>query len=186
MQKLATMWGVGNARFAPGTLGSLVAALLAYPLLLLPMGWALMMVAIVLITVLGSKAAHAYMNAHRINEEAVLHDPSAIVVDEWAGQWLTYSTWHLWMLFVAGSTQAGMELLGDMAASPLHLFYGFVLFRFFDIMKPWPIRWADRKIKGGFGVVFDDLLAGIAAGTVLFAIYFFAPWISGTMMESQV
>lgn len=185
MQQLATMFGIGRIRFAPGTFGSLAAALLAYPVLMLPLGWAIMALSIVVLTVFGSAAARAYMEAHRIPEQAVLHDPSAIVVDEWAGQWLTFTTWHAWMFFMAIDSSAGQDLLSDVAGDPLHLFYGFILFRFFDIMKPWPIRWADRKIKGGFGVIFDDLLAGIAAGTVLYAIYFFGPLISGQMMESH-
>lgn len=44
---------------------------------------------------------------------------------------------------------------------------GFVLFRIFDVLKPWPIRWLDRKVAGGFGIMVDDLLAGIAAAAVL-------------------
>lgn len=186
MCSLATMFGIGNIKPAPGTWGSLAATLLAYPVLLLPVGWVWLLMGVGLLTILGSRAAHAYMHAHRIKEDVVLHDPSNIVVDEWAGQWLTFSTWHLWLVWVAGTPEAANYLLGEVAHSPLHLFYGFVLFRFFDIMKPWPIRLADRKIKGGFGVVFDDLLAGIAAGTILFGIYFFAPLISGQMMESHI
>lgn len=181
MNQLATMFGIGNVKFAPGTFGSLVAALLAYPILLLPVGWIAVLAGVAILTILGTRASNHYIASHD-----GLHDPSSIVVDEWAGQWLTFSVWHLWLLAVAGSAEAASELLAEMAASPLHLFYGFVLFRFFDIMKPWPIRWADRRIKGGFGVMFDDLLAALFAGTILFAIYFFAPLLSGTMMESQV
>ena len=46
---------------------------------------------------------------------------------------------------------------------PLWLLSGFLLFRLFDILKPWPIRWADRGVPGGFGIMFDDLLAGLYA-----------------------
>lgn len=181
MEKLATMGGIGHLRFAPGTAGSAAAAVLGYGLLQLPFGWGAMPAAVLGLTVLGAMAANRYMAAH-----GHLHDPSAIVVDEWAGQWLTYSIWHLWLLAVAGTADAGAALLTEIGGSPLHLFYGFVLFRFFDIMKPWPIRWADRKIMGGFGVMFDDLLAGIFAGTLLFAIYFLAPLLSGNMMDTPV
>lgn len=180
-RSLATMFGVGNAKRAPGTFGSLAALLLAYPLLLAPFGWAIMVASIPVLTYLGARSSTRYMQARGIKEEKIIHDPSAIVVDEWAGQWLTLSVWHGWLFAMTGSMEAGMALLQEIAASPQHLAFGFVLFRFFDILKPWPIRWADRRIKGGFGVMFDDLLAGLAAGTVLYAIYFFGPLMSGTM-----
>lgn len=181
MIRLATMFGIGNAKFAPGTLGSLAAAVLAWPVLKLPLGWIVLLAGVGIITILGTRASRMYMAAHEN-----MHDPSAIVIDEWAGQWLTYSVWHLWLLFIAGTAEAAVPLLQAVSASPLHLFYGFILFRFFDIMKPWPIRWADRTIKSGWGVMFDDLLAAVFAGTLLFAIYFFAPYLSGTMLESEV
>jgi len=47
---------------------------------------------------------------------------------------------------------------------------GFILFRLFDIFKPWPVSWADRKIKGGFGIMLDDILAAIYAAAVLYGI----------------
>ena len=70
------------------------------------------------------------------------HDHSGIVWDEFVGFWIT------------------------MTAVPLDwrwILLGFVLFRIFDIVKPWPIRLADARLKGGFGVMFDDVLAGIYA-----------------------
>jgi len=44
---------------------------------------------------------------------------------------------------------------------------GFVLFRIFDIIKPWPIKWADQKVQGGFGIMLDDVLAAVFAGALL-------------------
>ncbi len=184
--KLATMFGIGDVKTAPGTFGSAAAMLLAYPILLLPLGWIALFAGVFILIILGTKASHAYMEAHRIKEAKVVHDPKHIVVDEWAGQWLTFSVFHLWLLGMAITPQAGNDLIQTMGGSPHYLMFGFVLFRFFDIFKPWPIRLADRRIKGGFGVMFDDLLAALAAGTVLFAIHFFGPLISGTMMETQV
>ncbi|RMH40802.1 MAG: phosphatidylglycerophosphatase A [Gammaproteobacteria bacterium] len=71
------------------------------------------------------------------------HDHQAIVWDEWSGLWLTYA-------IVLPSTAA--EFAG------LLLF-----FRLFDILKPWPIRWADKQVSGGLGIMVDDWLAGIMA-----------------------
>jgi phosphatidylglycerophosphatase A len=71
-----------------------------------------------------------------------VHDHSGIVWDEFVGFWITMiavpSTWQ-WILA------------------------GFVLFRLFDIVKPWPVKIADEKMKGGFGIMFDDVLAGLYA-----------------------
>jgi phosphatidylglycerophosphatase A len=48
---------------------------------------------------------------------------------------------------------------------------GFLLFRFFDILKPWPIRWFDQRVPGGFGIMLDDVLAGLYAGLLMQLIY---------------
>ena len=74
------------------------------------------------------------------------HDFGGIVWDEIAGFLIT-------MWFVPFSWAA--------------VILGFALFRFFDILKPWPIKWVDKQIEGGFGIMFDDVLAGIFAGVVL-------------------
>ncbi|HET6633028.1 MAG TPA: phosphatidylglycerophosphatase A [Rhodanobacteraceae bacterium] len=74
-------------------------------------------------------------------------DHGAFVWDEFVGQWLA--------------------LLPALAAPAWWALVGFVLFRLFDIAKPWPIRWADRRVKGGFGVMLDDVLAGLAAAIIL-------------------
>ena len=177
---LATLYGAGLSPVGPGTAGSLVAAVLAFGILQLPYGWAILLAGAALFTYLGTKSATRYMMDHN-----TAHDPSEIVVDELAGQWLTYSVWHAWLVIMAGSTHAAVALLDDVSADPLYLGLGFVLFRFFDILKPWPISLADRKIKSGFGVMFDDLLAAIPAGTILYIIYLFSPYFMGGV-ESTV
>ena len=80
-----------------------------------------------------------------------VHDHPAIVWDEFVGFWLT-------MLV--------LPLMG-VSLDWLLLLLGFVAFRFFDIIKPWPILWVDKKVHGGFGIMFDDVLAGVYSGLVL-------------------
>jgi phosphatidylglycerophosphatase A len=75
-------------------------------------------------------------------------DPSPIVIDEVAGLWLA--------LTLAPLTPLGIAL-------------AFTLFRLFDILKPWPVRWADKNIGGATGIMLDDVLAGIWAALVLLA-----------------
>ena len=72
--------------------------------------------------------------------EMGLHDPGGIVWDEWVGLLVT-----LWLL----------------PDGWIWLLVGFGLFRLFDILKPWPIGWLDRRVSGGMGIMLDDLLAGI-------------------------
>ncbi len=76
-----------------------------------------------------------------------LSDPPMIVWDEMAGQLLT---------------------LGFAPMGLLNWSVGFLLFRFFDILKPGPIRWVDRKVQGGWGIMADDLAAGLIAGLFLY------------------
>jgi len=77
------------------------------------------------------------------------HDFGGIVWDEVAGYLVT-------MWFVPFSWNA--------------VLIGFILFRFFDILKPWPIKWIDQKVEGGFGIMLDDLLAGLFSAVILWYI----------------
>ena len=76
-------------------------------------------------------------------------DPKPVVIDEICGQWLVLAV-------------APLDVL--------HYALGFALFRVFDILKPWPVSWADREIKGGLGVMLDDVLAAGYAVVLLFGI----------------
>ena len=173
---LATMYGVGLSKVAPGTAGSLVAALLAWGVLQCSFGWALLPLGVVVFTWAGTRSATRYMATHQC-----AHDPGEIVVDELAGQWLTYSVWYAWLAIIAGGSDTTVQLLRHASGESGFLVAGFLLFRLFDILKPWPISLADRKVKGGFGVMFDDLLAAVPAGTALYALYLFWPLITGHM-----
>jgi phosphatidylglycerophosphatase A len=137
---VATVGGVGSVPVAPGTAGSLVAVPLL-PLLATvrqqsPAGY----VALVLTVV-----AVAIWSAGRAEELLGAHDHSRIVIDE-----------------VAGMVIAGMLLPATWAAAAV----AFVLFRLFDVVKPFPAGYIDGRIEGGFGVVGDDLVAGLYAGIV--------------------
>jgi len=140
---LATWFGAGLSPVAPGTVGSLAALPFAY-LLSHYLGIIGLGVAIAVVLVIGIWAAHRY------SIRTASHDASPIVIDEVAGQWLA-------LLLVPA----------DIVLYAI----GFALFRLADIFKPWPIGWADRRIKGGFGVMFDDLLAGAIAAIILWNIW---------------
>ena len=142
---IATWLGSGLLPKIPGTWGSLAALPFAYGLALLGGPW-LLAIAAVLVFAIGVWASEVYARRHG------LEDPGAVVVDEVAGQWLT------------------------LVPVALHLEYyllAFLLFRFFDIVKPWPVSWADRKLKGGFGIMADDVIAAFYALAVLGAVLWF-------------
>lgn len=138
---LAFGFGSGLSRYMPGTMGTLV----AIPLYLFLAKVNIVVYSVLtLIAVLGGIQLCTYAA-----EKLEVHDFGGIVWDEVAGFLIT-------MWIVPFSWQA-------VAA-------GFILFRFFDIVKPWPIKWIDHKVSGGLGIMLDDVLAGLFAAVVLFFI----------------
>jgi phosphatidylglycerophosphatase A len=142
---LASGFGSGLSPRAPGTVGSLV-ALLPWWFLLRLLAWPMYVGVLVIAFIVGVWASNWVIAKTRIE------DPSVVVWDEFVGLWFAL------LLAPAGWPW----LLG-----------GFALFRLFDIWKPWPVRWADRKLHGGFGVMLDDVLAGLYALILLQAAAYF-------------
>ncbi len=135
---LALGFGSGLSPVAPGTFGTLA----AIPLYLLLHSFSLPIYLIVTALLAMIGIALCDISARKLG----VHDHPGIVWDEVVGYLVTMigapTGWH-WV------------------------FFGFVLFRVFDIIKPWPIRIIDRKIEGGFGIMLDDLLAGAMAALLL-------------------
>jgi phosphatidylglycerophosphatase A len=138
---IATFFGSGLLKPASGTWGSL-AALAPGLLIAERFGASGLLIGAAFAYGLGHWASTVWING---TEDK---DPSPIVIDEVAGLWLT--------LTLAPLTPLGAAL-------------AFGLFRFFDIVKPWPVRWADKNIGGATGIMLDDILAGIWAALVLLA-----------------
>jgi len=135
---LAFGLGSGAAPKAPGTFGTLAAVALYLPLSYLSLDLYLLM--LLVSTVVG-----VYL-CGKTAEDLGVHDHGGIVWDEFVGFWIT------------------------MVAAPagwVWILVGFVLFRIFDIAKPWPINWIDKKVAGGFGIMLDDVIAGVMAAAEL-------------------
>jgi len=143
---LALGLGTGLMPRAPGTWGTLLG--LPLFLALSPYSLHLYISAVALLF-----AAGIYV-AGRTARALGVHDHSAIVIDEVVG-----------MLVTLAAVEPGW--FGVIA--------GFALFRFFDIVKPWPIRWVDRAMGGGLGIMLDDVLAGLMAAVVLQGLLYWAP-----------
>lgn len=152
-QLIATVFYVGYLRPAPGTWGSLAALPVAYVIAALGGFWGLV------ICTLAVFFAGVWATAEMTKGQDD-HDPSEIVIDEVAGQWIAL------MPVIWGATNHGVALT---ALWPGWL-AGFVLFRLFDIWKPGPVGWADRR-GDAMGVMLDDVIAGIfaALGVALLA-----------------
>ena len=146
---LAFGLGSGLSPKAPGTAGS-AASLLFFPLLAAAGLWG--SVAVIVVSTL-----FGFWLCGRAADILGVHDHESIVWDEFVGQWISL------LPVLAG------PVAWD-ARTALWVGVGFVLFRIFDIAKPWPISWCDRELKGGPGIMVDDLLAGAAAGGVLWAL----------------
>lgn len=128
---------------APGTYGSLLGALA---------WWLAFAQAPLIVQFAGAgllMVAAAWL-LHRLCARRSLGDDPAIVLDEVAGVWL---------------------MLACLPSSGVLMATGFLLFRLFDIWKPWPVSWADQRVQGGLGVLLDDILAAALATIVVLAAY---------------
>ena len=139
---ISTWFYSGLAPKAPGTFGS--AATLPFVYVLAAwQGWTAVLAFALIVSVIGIWAADTYAKAVNIK------DPGFIVIDETAGQAIT---------LLAAGTNLWLYLIG------------FALFRLLDISKLWPVGWADKNVKGGLGIMLDDILAGIIGGGILYFI----------------
>ena len=141
---LAFGFGTGLAPKAPGTVGTLAALPIWYLLAQLPLWGYLLGTAIVI-------AVGPWL-CGRTSRDLGVHDHSGIVWDEIAGFLVT-------MILVPVSIATAIA--------------GFLLFRFFDVIKPWPIGWLDKHVHGGTGIMVDDLLAAVYAAILLQLLLYF-------------
>jgi phosphatidylglycerophosphatase A len=150
---LATAFGAGYSPSAPGTCGTAVAVPIVWALAPLP-AWQFGIVTVV-------ATAIAIWAAHRADRAWGTHDSQRIVIDEVVGYMTT------------------MALVDRGHWAPLAA--GFVAFRFFDIVKPPPVRWIDEHLPGGWGVVLDDTAAGVLGMVTMIALEHFGAltWLGG-------
>ncbi len=132
---IATGYGSGFFKIAPGTMGSLAAIPIGY-FLLSNFGIPALLLGILFCIWIGTNTVDYYI------QQTGKHDPKEVVIDEFAGMWIA-------------AIPAGDNLF--------LWFVAFALFRLFDIRKPWPASYYDKKVKGAWAVMLDDVIAGIYA-----------------------
>ncbi|ERH65212.1 MULTISPECIES: phosphatidylglycerophosphatase A [Pantoea] len=139
---LATGFGSGLSPIMPGTAGSIAA---------IPFWWLMTLLPLQLysLLVLIGISVGVYL-CHRTARDMGVHDHGSIVWDEFIGMWIT--------------------LMAIPAMSWQWVLAGFVIFRIFDMWKPWPIRWFDRNVHGGMGIMVDDIIAGVISAAILYGL----------------
>lgn len=150
---LAVGFGSGLAPWIPGTMGTLAAVIPYLALVHLPL-WAY-----IAICIAGSWVG--VVICQKTSDDMGVHDHGSIVWDEFIGLWIT-------MLIV--------PIFGLDPYDLKWLIAGFVLFRFFDMLKPWPISWLDKRMHGGFGIMIDDIVAGIISAFCLAGLGHYLAW----------
>jgi len=182
---IVTCFFVGRIKFAPGTWGSLLAFPIIYTIdyiivkgaFLVPIAgfsyveqrfitiFVAIFAVIGILTIVGVIASNYYMKKNRV------HDPGEIVIDEVVGQMLTSALTMISVVFVYNS-ELGKTYTNGAIDFVCFFLLPFVLFRICDIIKPWPINWMDKNIKGGLGVMVDDIAAALMASVLQYAVVF--------------
>ena len=140
-----TCFGIGSFRFAPGTITSFVTTIFLYSLFhIINLSNNIILIALVLIFIYSFYAVSEYIKE---NENK---DPKEIVVDEFIGQSIPIYLYEM-----------AHGIMKNPQESVLFYLYIFILFRYFDIKKPFPVNYFDKKFKNSFGVIIDDVVAGL-------------------------
>ena len=140
-----TCFGIGSFRFAPGTITSFVTTIFLFSLFhIINLSNNIILIALLLIFVYSFYAVSEYIK----NSEN--KDPKEVVIDEFIGQSIP-----IYFYEIAHETTKNSE------EATLFYLYIFILFRYFDIKKPFPVNYFDKKFKNSFGVILDDVVAGL-------------------------
>ena len=140
-----TCFGIGSFRYAPGTITSLITTVFLFSLFhIIDLSYNIILIILLLIFIYSFYAVSNYI---KDNDNK---DPKEVVVDEFIGQSIP-----VYLYEVSHST------IKDPQEAVLFYLYIFILFRYFDIKKPFPVNFFDKKFKNSFGVIFDDVVAGL-------------------------
>ncbi|MCC8417170.1 MAG: phosphatidylglycerophosphatase A [Rickettsia endosymbiont of Bryobia graminum] len=182
---ITTFCYIGKIKYCPGTFGSLMAFPLWYLILNLTLKYQIIfsfanlsrfqaqIISILIVTfliclllfIIGTYFSSVY------SKYVMKDDPKEIVIDEVVGQMLTILLSSFSIIFINYSKI--IQYLDILTINIIFLLVlPFILFRFFDITKPWPINWVDRNIKGGIGIMIDDVMAAVFASVIHYVITF--------------
>ena len=154
---IVTMFGVGLIKYFPGTFASLITSSIYYIFYTIKINY------LFLILVNFFLFVYSVWMINNLKDEFEEIDSKEIVIDEFLGQSIPILFFYI--IFYEGSVSNTFFFI--------IVFLSFVGFRFFDILKPYPINYVDKNMKNGFGVILDDLIAGLFTLIVLYICIFF-------------
>ena len=151
---ILTMMGIGNSKYAPGTIASFITCIIYIWFYVLQVNIFFLILAV---TILFIFSVFAIDNSKNLFSEI---DAKEIVIDEFIGQSIPILTIY------------SLIEKNNFIYFILYTLISFILFRIFDILKPFPINTIDQKMKNGFGVILDDVVAGFYSVTILMVVFF--------------
>tara|TARA_B100000029_G_C17288005_1_gene855962 strand:+ start:75 stop:626 length:552 start_codon:yes stop_codon:yes gene_type:complete len=168
--QFVTLFGVGKIKKAPGTIASLITTLLFYLYFKTLSPYEFMEMKDDLLLFLFVFVIASYYAIEKVKNYFKSKDPKEIVLDEVCGQLIPL----IMIVVIIGSpgtiTKSSMQeylLKFTMINKELYILISFISFRFFDIVKPFPVSYFDKKYKNSFGILFDDIVAGICAAVLI-------------------
>ena len=178
LKAMLTMFGIGYSKYVSGTVASFVTCVIYY--LIYMYGWKLVCFRLyynhtyvvwflIIITISSINLINDRSFRHKFAKLFKKNDPKEIVIDEFIGQSIPIIAYSYLSFFAVGSSFDAFFIFFEGRPFIGWLITSFILFRFFDILKPFPINIIDKKMKNGLGVVMDDVVAGIYS---TFLIYF--------------
>ena len=179
---ILTMGGIGYFKYAPGTLASFITCIIYYLiymsgfyLFLLYYNPTYVVCFLIIITISSINIINDHSFRDKFAKLFKKKDPNEIVIDEFIGQSIPIISYSYLDFFVHGSSFDVFFIFFNGRPFLCWIITSFILFRFFDVLKPFPINIIDKKMKNGFGIMLDDIIAGIystIAGVIIWALWF--------------
>ena len=180
LKAMLTMFGIGYSKYAPGTLASFVTCVIYY--LIYMYGWKLVGFSLyynhtyvvwflIIITISSINLINDRSFRDKFAKLFKKNDPKEIVIDEFIGQSIPIISYSYLDFFVHGSSFDVFFIFFNGRPFLCWIITSFILFRFFDILKPYPINIIDKKMKNGLGIMLDDIIAGIYSTITVYIIW---------------
>jgi len=187
LKAMLTMFGIGYSKYAPGTLASFATCIIYFliymssfsgfniSLFLLHYNPEYVVYFLIIITISSINLINDHSFRNKFTKLFKKKDPNEIVIDEFIGQSIPIISYSFLSFFYVGSSSDSLFIFFEGRPFIGWLITSFILFRFFDILKPYPINIIDKKMKNGLGIMLDDIIAGIystIAGIIIWTLWF--------------